>query len=390
MRLDAIPDSVKKTLETLENNGFEAYLVGGCVRDMLMGRAVHDYDITTNALPEEVIAAFPDNGKVTDGIRHGTVGIIWGKAVNEITTYRVDGTYSDARHPDGVFFTKSLKEDLRRRDFTVNAIACDLEGNVFDPCGGEKDIENELLRAVGDPRRRFSEDALRIMRALRFSAVLGFEIEKETLLAMREKKELLFLIAPERIYSEMTKLLSGRYAAKALKEADILPFGIVPVRKPFEKRTDAETADAPLSYALFLSGAKERAESFFESLRADKKTAREALKTLETPLPGDETAMRFCLSENEPGTIRRVISYNYLTGKISSREPYLALLSSAGEKCCKISDLCVTGRDIIKAGLSGEKVGGALSFLLREVILGRVENEKTSLTAHLEGKFTHI
>lgn len=131
MRLDAIPESVKKTLETLENNGFEAYLVGGCVRDIIMNRAVHDYDITTNALPGEIIAAFPDNGKVTDGIRHGTVGIIWGKAVNEITTYRVDGTYSDARHPDGVFFTKSLKEDLWRRDFTVNAIACDLSGNIL-------------------------------------------------------------------------------------------------------------------------------------------------------------------------------------------------------------------------------------------------------------------
>ena len=390
MRLDAIPESVKKTLETLENNGFEAYLVGGCVRDMIMNRAVHDYDITTNALPEEVIASFPDNGKVTDGIRHGTVGIIWGKTVNEITTYRVDGKYSDARHPDGVFFTKSLKEDLLRRDFTVNAIACDLSGNIFDPCGGEKDIENKLLRAVGDPGKRFSEDALRIMRALRFSSVLGFEIEKETLFSMREKKELLSLIAPERIYSEMTKLLTGRFAANALREADILPFGIVPECEPFEKRTDAEAADVPLSYALFLGNEKEKAESFFKSLRADKKTAREALKTLKTPLPEDETAMRFCLSENEIDAVRRVISYNYLKGKIASREPYVALLSSAGEKCCKIKDLRVTGRDIINAGLSGEKVGEALSFLLREVILGRVKNEKTSLTAHLEGKFTHI
>ena len=146
----------------------------------------------------------------------------------------------------------------------------------------------------------------------------------------------------------------------------------------------------PLSYALFLGNEKEKAESFFKSLRADKKTAREALKTLKTPLPEDETAMRFCLSENEIDAVRRVISYNYLKGKIASRGQYLALLSSAGEKCCKIKDLRVTGRDIIHAGLSGEKVGEALSFLLREVILGRVENEKTSLTAHLEGKFTHI
>lgn len=390
MELSNLPQSVRKTLETLENCGFEAYLVGGCVRDKLMGQSVHDYDITTNARPDEIIAAFPGNEKVTDGIRHGTVGIVWEKNVVEITTYRVDGAYSDSRHPDKVVFTKSLEEDLLRRDFTVNAIACDLSGNIFDPCGGIIDIEKKTIRAVGSPMLRFSEDALRIMRALRFSSVLGFGIESETLLAMREKKELLRLIAPERIYSEMTKLLTGKNAADALANADILPFDIVPESSFFEKRTDEERADVPLSYALFLSGAKEEAEKFFSSLRADKKTARETLRTLETPLAEDETAMRHCLSKLDRASVERIIAYHYLTGKIPSREAFLALLSSSEKKCCRIGDLCVTGNDLIASGLSGKDVGEALSFLLSEVIAGSVENDRMSLLSHIKGKFTHI
>lgn len=384
-----IPNDVKETLLALENNGFEAYLVGGCVRDMLMKRTVHDYDITTDALPDEVIEVFDGSGLVTDGIRHGTVGIIKKTGVLEITTYRIDGRYSDSRHPDGVRFTKSLREDLSRRDFTVNAIACDIRGNIADPFGGISDIGKRVIRAVGDPRLRFSEDALRIIRAIRFSSVLGFDIENETLSAMLEKKELLKNISPERIYSELTKLLTGKNAGSVLKYWDILPFGIKPDALPFEKRTQQEAADFPLSYALFLKNDKEKAEGFFASLRADKKTAALTTETLNTPLPDTEVKMRLCLSDTSRESIERVISYKYLTGEISSREPYLSLLSSALKKCFKTANLAVNGNDLKDIGFSGRGIGEALSFLLREVIENGCENEKESLILALKSKFTH-
>lgn len=196
-------------LKKLERSGFEAYPVGGCVRDMLMGRVPADYDITTNALPSQIMEVFSDDKVIPTGIKHGTVTVLVNGMSFEVTTFRIDGEYSDSRRPDTVRFTDDLKDDLSRRDFTVNAIAMDSSGNIFDPYDGRNDIENRIIRCVGNPEERFSEDALRILRSLRFSSVLGFEIGEKTAAAAVSQKENLKKISSERISAELVKLLCG-------------------------------------------------------------------------------------------------------------------------------------------------------------------------------------
>ncbi len=196
-------------LRKLETAGFQAYIIGGCVRDMIMGRQVNDFDITTNALPKQIIDVFSDERVIPTGIKHGTVTVIHENEPLEITTFRVDGEYSDSRRPDSIEFTSSLKEDCARRDFTMNAVAVDSNGNIFDYFNGIQDIENHIIRCVGEPARRFAEDALRILRAVRFSSVLGFEIESCTAESALKLRKRLDFVSAERIRSELLKLICG-------------------------------------------------------------------------------------------------------------------------------------------------------------------------------------
>ena len=215
--MKGIPEHVKTILSRLEAAGHEAYCVGGAVRDRLLGRAPGDWDVTTSALPEEVSALFAPHALPT-GLRHGTVTVKpEGVPGVEVTTYRRDGAYSDCRRPDSVEFTASLTEDLARRDFTVNAMALDLRGALADPFGGGEDLKRGLLRAVGEPEKRFGEDALRILRGLRFAARLGFSIEAGTDRALRACAPLLERIAPERVREELTGILCGPYAETVLR-----------------------------------------------------------------------------------------------------------------------------------------------------------------------------
>ena len=202
-----IPDRAAAILDTIHKAGFEAYVVGGCVRDAIMGREPNDWDITTSAQPRQVKALFART--IDTGLQHGTVTVLQGREGFEVTTYRIDGKYEDGRHPSEVVFTRSLKEDLQRRDFTINAMAYNHTEGVVDLFGGLEDLEKGLIRAVGDPRARFSEDALRIMRAVRFAAVFGFAIETETRAAMEELAPNLDRISLERINTELTKLLTS-------------------------------------------------------------------------------------------------------------------------------------------------------------------------------------
>ena len=183
-----IPAYVQETLQALEKAGHQAYCVGGCVRDSLLGRVPGDWDVTTSALPEETMAVFGEKA-VPTGLKHGTVTVCWPEGKVETTTFRRDGAYTDHRHPAQVTFTASLTEDLTRRDFTVNAMAADLRGTLYDPFGGRADLETGILRCVGQPERRFSEDALRILRCLRFASVLGFAIEPATGAALTDCRE---------------------------------------------------------------------------------------------------------------------------------------------------------------------------------------------------------
>ena len=205
----------RDVLHRLEAAGHEAYLVGGCVRDLLRGVTPHDCDITTSARPEEVLALF-EGFAIPTGLQHGTVTVREGGEHFEVTTFRADGVYSDHRRPDSVTFSESLQEDLQRRDFTVNAMAMDLRGQLHDLHGGAEDLKKGIIRCVGEPRKRFEEDALRIMRGLRFAAVLGFAIEEETAAAMERCAPLLRHIAAERLREEMEKLLLGDGAAEIL------------------------------------------------------------------------------------------------------------------------------------------------------------------------------
>lgn len=202
-------------LQEIQKAGFEGYFVGGSVRDYLLDRPIHDIDIATSATPEEIKKIFPKTIDV--GIEHGTVIVLFDQASYEITTFRSESNYKDYRRPSEVEFIRSIKEDLARRDFTMNAMAMDHDGYIFDPFNGKRDIQEKIIRTVGQPKERFSEDALRMLRAIRFVSQLSFTLEEETLLAIKENNQLLTFIAVERITMELEKLLNGENASGGLR-----------------------------------------------------------------------------------------------------------------------------------------------------------------------------
>lgn len=205
-----LPENISCALDMLESAGHEAWVVGGCVRDSLMGIIPHDYDITTSALPAETEQVFAGYRLIETGLKHGTVTVLADGSPIEITTYRVDGEYRDSRRPERVTFTRNIRDDVSRRDFTMNGIAYNPKQGYFDEFGGAEDIKAGVIRCIGKPEKRFREDALRILRGLRFSASLGFEIEENTARAMHDTRELLNKISAERVFSELCGLLTGR------------------------------------------------------------------------------------------------------------------------------------------------------------------------------------
>lgn len=223
-----LPFQINEILQRLESAGFSAFVVGGCVRDYLMGNAPHDFDITTSALPNETKRVFADCRVIDTGIKHGTVTVLYKGYSTEITTYRTDGEYSDGRHPDSVTFSRNVEDDLSRRDFTMNGIAYNPKLGYIDPFGGRDDIKAGIVRCIGEPALRFSEDALRILRALRFSTVLGFPIEERTANAIHSLKKNLRKVSVERIFSELKRLLCGKDVKRVMLDfsdifAEIIP-----------------------------------------------------------------------------------------------------------------------------------------------------------------------
>ncbi len=214
----SLPEQVNTAIELLYGGGFEAFAVGGCIRDLIMGKTPNDFDITTSALPEQTKSIFKDYRIIETGIRHGTVTVIIDGMPLEITTYRIDGDYKDNRHPESVSFSENLKDDLSRRDFTVNTLCCNERSGLVDLFGGTDDIKNKIIRCVGEPDKRFCEDALRILRGIRFSSVLGFGIEKKTAESIINNRFLLNNIAVERIREEFNKLICGKNALNVITE----------------------------------------------------------------------------------------------------------------------------------------------------------------------------
>ncbi len=390
-----LPQEVKYIIKRLENAGHNAHIVGGAVRDPLLGRSVGDYDITTSARPDEIKAVFSDVRTLDTGIKHGTVTVILSRTPYEITTYRIDGDYKDNRHPEGVVFTDKLFDDLCRRDFTVNAMAYNDESGLVDLYGGEEDIRLRLIRAVGDARVRFDEDGLRILRALRFASALDFDIESSTSLAIHEKRELLFGISKERVYTELKKLISGKGALRILLEySDVLEIvldGLKITNMPSPEGFDCADNLTRLA-ALFLYNSEnpaQKADAVLANLRTDKHTRLHTVSVLhgyDRLSCSNEVSLLLGLKDMGEETVSGIISLGIITGRFT--DDIRALLDTVlkSGRPYKLSGLNISGSDLLPLGYRGESVGDTLSSLLDAVIKGECENKKERLIAFLEGK----
>ncbi len=380
-----LPSDTEYIIETLQKNGYEAYAVGGCVRDMLNGDTPHDFDITTSAEPEAVISLFKKT--VPTGIKHGTVTVIINGVPNEVTTYRTDGEYRDHRRPDSVIFVKSLREDLARRDFTVNAMAYNKRDGLKDFFGGKQDIQNRILRAVGEPERRFYEDALRILRLFRFSSVLGFNIEENTLKAALEYAPTLKSVSAERIYSELLKTLCGKKPAALKPLTDIGGLGFLGVNTSpdYGILPLLGSADTKLFAFLYSGGADVTAAlDFLRVPNKTKKAARDMLTLLNMPFPKTKPEIKEMLYLTSPVSVENYFDYkaaygencenarNMLSEIIENAEPY------------KISDLKIRGEDLKKLGIRGRETGEMLEALRKYVIPDPTLNTKSRLLEEIK------
>lgn len=432
-----VKKEVKAVLRALTDAGYEAYAVGGAVRDALLGKEPFDWDVTTAALPEQLMALFGESA-IPTGLRHGTVTVRQDGESIEVTTYRKDGDYEDHRHPVEVEFTSSLREDLCRRDFTVNAMALSEDGELVDPLGGEADLKAGVLRAVGDAEARFEEDALRILRGLRFAAVLDFTIEEETAAAMRTKRELLREIAAERVQAELTKLLCGRAVRRVLMDySDILGV-VIPEILPsvgfdhqnphhcFDvwEHTACAVENIPpepiLRWVMLLhdlgkpavcvydheagkarygghqAKSVELAKEILPRLRFDNESARRILRLVEHHdrlFDPTEKSIRRMLRKFGEEDLRALIHIRRADnlaqhpdfqavrqGELAACDVVLAKVLRE-QQCFSLSQLAVNGCDMMEAGLSGKEIGEKLEYLLTEVVEGRLNNEKETLLA---------
>ena len=428
-----LPSWVTECLDALEQAGFAAFLVGGCVRDACLSRIPHDYDLCTEALPQQIQQVFADHRLILAGVKHGTVGVITEGGVAEITTFRSEGSYGDNRHPDWVRFVPDIEQDLSRRDFTVNAMAYSPKRGFSDPFGGREDLENGILRAVGDPGRRFEEDALRILRGVRFAMRYDLQVEEATMEAMVEKSYLLSHLARERVFEELCEILQLADKDSLLKFSTVITAAI-PELKPmvgFDQRTPyhaydlyTHTAlvvsqvprDLPLRWAALLHDigklstftVDEKGQGHFyghDTVGAE--VADQVLQTLRAPTVLREQAVTLVsqhmnpLPEDRKPLRRRISRLGWeLTEKLwhLQRADLCSKGAEVGEAlrqfdrirqqmealsredgCLKISDLAVNGHDLIALGYEGRAVGQCLKRLLELVLDEKIPNEHQSL-----------
>ena len=438
-----IPQEVRHVLLTLERAGHEAYIVGGCVRDMLMENRPHDWDVTTSALPQETMALF-GHSAIPTGLRHGTVTVRSGELACEVTTFRTDGDYTDHRHPAAVAFTRSLREDLARRDLTVNAMAMDVRGMLHDPFGGQADIHRRVLRCVGSPGRRFSEDALRILRVLRFSATLGgFSGEEDTRCALLSRREDLRYVAAERVREELTKLLCGQDARRVLLGSPQVLGVVLPEILPcvgFDQHNChhcydvwGHTAHAvaaappepvlrwvmllhdlgkPQCFTLDAQGVghfyghhrpgAEIAEAVCRRLRFDTAAARQICTLVryhDRPISLTEQGVRRAMNRLGVETLRRLCAvkradnlaqhpdYRGRQREIDEGEAIMNRLL-AQDACFSLQQLAVNGRDMMALGLRGPDIGQMLQMLLEAVMDGEADNDRAALLALAKEKYS--
>ena len=419
-----LPENVIYIIRKLEECGFEAYAVGGCVRDLLLGKEPKDYDITTSASPQEVKRVFRNT--VDTGIQHGTVTVVLKTGAYEVTTYRIDGAYEDGRHPKEVTFTRSLEEDLKRRDFTINAMAYHPERGITDLFGGKEDLRHGIIRCVGDPDERFTEDALRVMRAVRFAAQLGFSIDEATRQAVKRHAASLTKISAERIRDELLKLISSPHpermtdvyelgiSAVVLPEFDVCmhtaqntPYHIFDVGHHIVKSMTAIEPDPVLRLVMLLhdigkpdvhykdsSGrdhfkghamhGAEKAEEILRRLRLDNDTIRRVVKLIKyhdlrpktTPSSVRRAAWEIgpelfgdYLKVQRADTMAKNPAYTAANfARITETERIYKEILERGD-CLSIASLAINGQDLIDAGLKpGKQIGYILETALMAVL----------------------
>lgn len=391
-----LPDYVKNILDTLARGGFDAYAVGGCVRDALLGKTPDDYDVATGGLPEETKKCFENFRVIETGIKHGTVTVLSEGHPVEVTTFRCDGEYKDNRHPESVTFTRTLNDDLSRRDFTVNAMAYSPAEGLVDLFGGKEDLAAGVIRCVGEPEQRFREDALRIMRCIRFASVLGFTVEKATAEAASALAPLLRNISAERIFTELKKLLRGQSAAETLLACRGILTEVFPGLRGVSNEAYAFAAErlslleeTELKVTLFLSplgsdGAKE-ALACLKCDNKQRKTTEFILNNLTKEFSAPGEVKRFA-GEHGIERVKQLAQFRRATGKTDDTVLLSGIKSAeAPDACLKITDLSVNGADLAKLGKKGREIGDALQALLEAVTDGKVMNDKSCLMSYISG-----
>ncbi len=436
-----LPQNVSMIIDKLEYNGFEAYIVGGCVRDSILGKKPNDYDIATSASPAEIKKCLYGYKTIDTGIKHGTVTVVVNGENIEVTTFRIDGDYEDHRHPKDVIFSSDIVDDLSRRDFTINAMAYNPRTGLIDSFGAQKDLFNQKITCVGEPSVRFSEDALRIMRALRFSSQLGFKIERTTALAIHDMKHLLKDISKERIAKELQLLLNGAAPCDVLTEfADVFAV-IIPEVGPCIKFNQhnryhvydvwTHTAEAiehskPLPYvrlALLLhdiakpehfSMDDEGNGHFFNHEKYSAEMAERILKDLRFPTETIDKVStlikyHYVTPVDDYKVVRRLIStvgeelfpllLEVMRGDNRAKQSFcferiqtVDAMQVKGDEiiaqnqCMKISDLAVNGNDMMELGYDGKEIGEILDDLLDNIIDEKLSNERNELIKFARSK----
>lgn len=430
----------EQAIRRLEQAGYEAYTVGGCVRDLIQGIKPSDWDLTTSATPEQILEVFAREKIRLNGIKHGTVTVVLEGCPLEITTYRIDGVYTDSRHPDTVIFTKDLREDLSRRDFTMNAMALHPDHGLIDMFHGQEDIQAGCIRCVGNGRVRFQEDALRILRGIRFMAKTGFQLETDTLAAMQECAALLRGIAGERMQDELIKLVTGRYAGKALRECqdimgvwipELVPMFTCDQRNPHHMfnvwehtvRALEISADTPVIRLTMLfhdigkpkvrvfdqngrghfRGHQEAGaaitEIILKRLRFSRRMSEEILFLIgyhDYSIKMDETAIRKFLGEMGEKRFRNLLQVkkadccgkgiDYIrVGILLENERTLDRILRQ-RQCVTLKDLAVDGNDLLELGYEGAEIGIILDRLLERVMEQPDINEKDRLLEILKNE----
>ena len=375
-------------MEKLEKAGYEAYAVGGCVRDKLLDITPDDWDIATSALPDETVNCFKGYAMHTNGLKHGTVGVIICGVMTEITTYRIDGEYADRRHPESVEFTPSLIKDLARRDFTVNAMAMDKNENIIDPFGGKDDLKNRIIRCVGDADKRFSEDALRIMRGLRFASAEGFVLEENTLKSANKLAENLKGIAAERIFSELKKMFLKPNAPYIIKKTlpvfkSIIPSLNVTAEEWMQvcKRVKNTSSLEVRLYCIFEHSCINEELRRLKVENTIKKKINALVELKDIPLKRSRVYLQklMCIYGRENILLLCELKQTYGRDEVLD-----SLAERAAAGCTSVKELDISGEEIRKAGFYKYKIKETLQRLLTAVAEGKCKNENAALHEYLK------